>query len=259
MLTMNSIDDGIKAVVLVGGMGTRLRSVVPSTPKPMAAVGDRPFLELLVRQLRFQGIHRLVMCTGYRASEIESELGDGHAWDVEIEYSREEQPLGTAGAVKFAEPFLGDVSDFLVMNGDSFMETDFRRLFCFHRESGGIASIAAFRTKNEKRYGTIHARPDGRVSGFAEKADADPDGLVNAGVYLFHRRILDCIPKRPSSLERDIFPKLLDQGIFAMEQQGVFIDIGTPEDYARAQELCNRLYEAAHVKHVPSSGDEKPH
>jgi NDP-sugar pyrophosphorylase family protein len=255
---MKPFDDGIKAVLLVGGMGTRLRSVVPSTPKPMASVGDRPFLELLVRQLRFQGIRRMVMCTGYRAHEIESELGDGQVWDVEIEYSREPIPLGTAGAVKYAEPLLRDVSDFLVMNGDSFMETDFRRLIRFHREAGGIACMVAFRTRNEKRYGTIQVKPEGRVSGFTEKADADPNGLVNAGVYLFNRRILDLIPEGPSSLERDVFPKLLDQGIFALEQQGVFIDIGTPEDYARAQGLCDRLYEAARVKQSPSLGDEKP-
>lgn len=256
--SMGTLDDGIKAVLLVGGLGTRLRSVVPSTPKPMASVGDRPFLELLVRQLRFQGIRRIVMCTGYRAHEIERELGDGHIWDVEIEYSEEPLALGTAGAVKFAEPLLRDVSDFLVMNGDSFMETDFRRLICFHRESGGIASMAVFRTKNEKRYGTVQVRTDGRVSGFAEKTDADPNGLVNAGVYIFNRRILEHVPEGPSSLERDIFPKLLDQGIFALEQEGVFIDIGTPEDYARAQELCDRLYEAARVKQSPSLGNEKP-
>jgi NDP-sugar pyrophosphorylase family protein len=225
----------------------------------MAAVGDRPFLELLVRQLCYQGIRRLVMCTGYRADEIEHELGDGHSWHVAIEYSRETQPLGTAGAVKFAEPFLREVSDFLVMNGDSFMEMDFRRLICFHRESGGIASMAVFRTKNEMRYGTVQVRPDGRVSGFAEKTDSDPNGLVNAGVYVFNRRILECIPEGPSSLERDVFPKLLGKGVYALEQHGVFIDIGTPEDYARAQELCDRLYEAARVKQLPHVGDEKPH
>ena len=103
---MSPSDSDIKAVLLVGGLGTRLRSVVQSTPKPMAAVGERPFLELLVRQLCHQDIRRLVMCTGYRAQEIEHDLGDGHSWDVTIEYSREPEALGTAGAVKFAEPFL---------------------------------------------------------------------------------------------------------------------------------------------------------
>jgi NDP-sugar pyrophosphorylase family protein len=256
---MSPSDSEIKALLLVGGLGTRLRSVVPSTPKPLAVVGERPFLELLVRQLRHQGIRRLVMCTGYRAQEIEQDLGDGHSWDATIEYSREPQPLGTAGAVKFAEPFLREVSDFLVMNGDSFMEMDFRQLICFHQKSGGIATMAVFRTRNEMRYGTVQVGPDRVVSGFAEKTNADPNGLVNAGVYVFNRRILKQIPEGPSSLERDVFPKLLTQGVYALEQQGVFIDIGTPEDYARAQGLSDRLYDAARVKRLPSSDDEKLH
>lgn len=253
---MTSFDD-IKAVLLVGGMGTRLRSAVPNAPKPMASVGDRPFLELLVRQLCYQGIHRLVMCTGYRAEDIERELGDGRVWDVTIEYSREPQPLGTAGAVKFAEPLLHDVSDFLVMNGDSFMEMDFGRLIRFHRKSGGIASMAVFKTKNEMRYGTVQVRPDGLVTGFAEKTAADPNGLVNAGVYVFNREILKHIPEGHSSLERDVFPKLLTEKVYALEQQGVFIDIGTPEDYARAQGLCDRLYNAAGAKQLTHL-NEKP-
>jgi D-glycero-alpha-D-manno-heptose 1-phosphate guanylyltransferase len=234
-----------KAVLLVGGLGTRLRSVVTSTPKPLASVGDRPFLELLVRQLRYQGIRHLVLCTGYRAHEIEKELGEGREWEVTIEYSKEPRPLGTAGAVKFAEPLLRGVSDFLVMNGDSFMETDFQELINFHRRSGGIATMAVVRMKNEMRYGTVQVASGGLVSGFTEKVDGDPNGFVNAGIYVFNRRIFDHIPEGGVSLERDIFPKLLDHGLYASKQHGVFIDIGTPEDYARAQDLFKSLYEAA--------------
>jgi len=256
---MTPSDNDTRAVLLVGGMGTRLRSVVQNTPKPLAAVGERPFLELLVRQLSRQGIRRLVMCTGYRAQDIERDLGDGHSLDVTIEYSSEPQPLGTGGAVKFAEPLLREVSNFVVMNGDSFMEMDFQRLIQFHRESGGIASIAVFRTRNEMRYGTVHVDPHGLVKGFAEKTNAEPNGLVNAGVYVFNREILEHIPDGPCSLERDIFPKLLSQGVYALEQHGVFIDIGTPEDYALAQGLSDRLYDAAGAKPLRDSGDKKLH
>jgi D-glycero-alpha-D-manno-heptose 1-phosphate guanylyltransferase len=252
---LNYFIQDTKAVLLVGGMGTRLQSVLPSTPKPLASVGDRPFLELLVRQLRYQGIRRLVLCTGYLAHEIENELGDGRSWDVTIEYSNEPRPMGTAGAVKFAEVFLRDVPDFLVMNGDSFMEIDFRQLMHFHRKSGGIASMAVLRMKNEMRYGTVQVTAGGRVSGFTEKIDGDPTGFVNAGIYVFNRRIFEHIPEGPASLERDVFPKLIDHGVYASEQHGVFIDIGTPEDYARAQELCERLYEAAHRKRPPGTSD----
>jgi D-glycero-alpha-D-manno-heptose 1-phosphate guanylyltransferase len=252
---LNYFIQDTKAVLLVGGMGTRLQSVLPSTPKPLASVGDRPFLELLVRQLRYQGIRRLVLCTGYLAHEIENELGDGRSWDVTIEYSNEPRPMGTAGAVKFAEVFLRDVPDFLVMNGDSFMEIDFRQLMHFHRKSGGIASMAVLRMKNEMRYGTVQVTAGGRASGFTEKIDGDPTGFVNAGIYVFNRRIFEHIPEGPASLERDVFPKLIDHGVYASEQHGVFIDIGTPEDYARAQELCERLYEAAHRKRPPGTSD----
>jgi len=236
-------------------MGTRLRSVLPSTPKPLASVGDRPFLELLVRQLRYQGIRRLVLCTGYLAHKIENELGDGRTWDVTIEYSKEPHPMGTAGAVKFSEPLLRDTSDFLVMNGDSFVEIDFRQLIHFHRISGGIASMAVLQMKNEMRYGAVQVTAEGRVSGFTEKIVGDPTRFVNAGVYVFNRRIFEYIPQGQVSLERDIFPKLLDHGLYASEQHGVFIDIGTPEDYARAQEVCERLYEAASRKRFPGTLD----
>lgn len=242
---MNLPSEQIKAVLLVGGLGTRLRPVVASTPKPLASVGDRPFLELLVRQLRHQGIRHLVLCTGYLAHEIEKELSDGREWGVAIEYSKEPSPMGTAGAVKFAEPLLRDVPDFLVMNGDSFMEMDFQRLVHFHRESGGIATMAVLRMKNEMRYGTVELTSGDRVIGFKEKSEGAPAGFVNAGIYVFSSRIFDHIPDGPASLERDVFPKLLDRGVYASKQQGVFIDIGTPEDYARAQDLSKRLYAAA--------------
>ena len=252
---MNYFYEDTKAVLLVGGLGTRLRSVVPSTPKPLAAVGDRPFLTLLVRQLRYQDIRHLVLCTGHLAHEIEKELGDGRRWDVTIEHSREPHPMGTAGAVKFAEPLLREVSDFLVMNGDSFMEIDFRQLIHVHRKSGGIATMAVLRMKNEMRYGTVQVSAEGRVRGFREKIDGDPTGFVNVGIYVFNHRIFEHIPEGPVSLERDVFPKLLDHGVYALEQNGVFIDIGTPEDYARAQGLCERLYQAACRKQPPGTSD----
>jgi len=252
---MSYSSESTKAVLLVGGLGTRLRSVVPSTPKPLASVGDRPFLELLVRQLRSQGIHRVVLCTGYLAEVIEKQFGNGGKWQVTIEYSKEPHPMGTAGAVKLAEPLLRDVSDFLVMNGDSFMEIDFRELIRFHRQAGGIATMAVLQMKNKMRYGTVQVTPEGRVSGFAEKSGSDSAGFVNAGIYVFDRQILEHLPEGPASLERDIFPKLLDHGVYASEQHGVFIDIGTPEDYARAQDLCDRLYEAASRKQPLGSSD----
>lgn len=235
----------IPAVLLVGGMGTRLRSVLPSTPKPLALVGDKSFLELLIRQLRHQGVRRLVMCTGYLADQIENEFGDGQAWDLDIKYSREPHPLGTGGAIKLAQRHLGGDSDFLVMNGDSFLELDFQQLIRFHGTHDGQVSVAVLKVKNTSRYGTVLVDESSRVTGFLEKTGGDRPGLINAGVYVFNRSVFEHIEDRPASLEKDIFPRLLDHGIYALEQGGMFIDIGTPEDHARAQELCDRLYEAA--------------
>ena len=241
------------AVLLVGGIGSRLRPVVPSTPKPLARVGNKSFLEFVVRQLGAQGIRRLVMCTGYLAGQIEDEFGDGHEWDVAIAYSKEPYPLGTAGAVKFAERCLPLASDFLVMNGDSFLELDFRRFIRFHREHGGLISIAVRKVENAARYGTVQVDTANRVIRFAEKTGTQAPGLVNGGVYVFNRAVLRHIPEGPASLEKDLFPGLLRHGIYALEQHGMFIDIGTPDDYARAQELCDRLYRAAVSRSRPGS------
>jgi NDP-sugar pyrophosphorylase family protein len=239
----------IRAVLLVGGMGTRLRSVVPSTPKPLALVGNRSFLELLIRQLRSQGIRRLIMCTGYLAEQIESEFGDGHAWDVSIQYARELQPLGTAGAVGLAGKYLRDSPDFLVMNGDSFIEMDFWGLIQFHRKHEAVGTLSVRKLDDTGRYGTVHVGADGRVISFVEKSGDSLPGLVNAGVYAFNRGMFEHIPKGIASLEKDVFPRLLEHGLFALEQRGMFIDIGTPQDYWRAQELSDRLYDAALQKH----------
>ena len=234
-----------KAVLLVGGLGTRLRSLVPSAPKPLARVGDRPFLELLIRQLQGQGIRQLVMCSGYLADQIEAEFSDGRDLGVSIEYSKETQPHGTAGAVKLAQSLLEGVSEFLVMNGDSFLEIDFGQLIEFHRAHGGLATAAVVPVENAGRYGTVLADSSNRITTFSEKTGNDSPGLINAGVYVFSGRLLDQIPAGPASLEKDVFPRILDQGVYAAEQLGMFIDIGTPGDYARAQVLLDRLYREA--------------
>lgn len=228
----------VKAIMLVGGMGTRLRSVLPSRPKVLASIGEGSFLELLVRQLRLHGVRHLVMCTGYLANQIESRFGDGRIWDVSIEYSKEETPLGTAGAIKLAQHYLRDALEFFVLNGDSFLEINFHDLMVFHRgHDGAVATMAVLRVEDASRYGTVLVDASDRISSFAEKTGSQAPGLVNGGVYVFSQTVWQHIPEGPASLERDVFPRLLDQGLYAQEQHGIFIDIGTPADYARAQHL----------------------
>jgi NDP-sugar pyrophosphorylase family protein len=233
------------ALLLVGGLGTRLRPAVSSTPKPLALIGDIPFLQLLVLQLRSQGIRRIVMCTGFQSGQIKDEFGDGSKWDVAIEYSNETSPLGTAGAIKLAAGFLPQATEFLVLNGDSFLELDFRELFRFHHAHHGLATLAVHRVKDAARYGTVQLDAQNRIFRFSEKLGTPAPGTINGGVYIFNREVLRYIPEGPVSLEKDILPSLLEHGVFALEQNGMFIDIGTPEDYARAQALYENLYQAA--------------
>lgn len=240
-------DTRVPAVLLVGGMGTRLQTVLPSTPKPLAPVGDVPFLKLLVLQLRAQGIRHLVMCTGHLAEQIEQRFDDGGEWGMTIHYSRETRPLGTAGAVKLAERYLTQAPDFLVMNGDSFLEMNFRQFIRFHRMHDGLVSMAVRKVSNAARYGTVRTNQSNRIVAFDEKRHSKAPGIINGGVYLFRRAILKHIPDGTASLERDVFPRLLERGIYAVEQTGMFIDIGTPDDYARAQVLGRNLQQAAYT------------
>lgn len=242
---MDTFSENIPAVLLVGGMGRRLRPILPSTPKPLAPIGNMPFLQLLVLQLRSQGFRRLVMCTGHKADQIEEEFGDGRKWDVTIDYSKESSPLGTAGAVKLAGNYLSEDSEFLVMNGDSFLELDIRQFIRFHRQQGGWASITVCRVPDAARYGTVQLGALNRVIRFREKMGIRKPGVINGGVYVFNGAVLQHIPSGTSSLERDVLPSILKHRVYALEQNGMFIDIGTPEDYARAQALHQTLCEAA--------------
>jgi NDP-sugar pyrophosphorylase family protein len=132
------------------------------------------------------------------------------------------------------------------MNGDSFLQLDIRKFIRFHHENGGLISMAVRRVSDAARYGTVDLDAHNRIVGFREKTGAHIHGIVNGGVYVFSREMLARIPDGPTSLETDIFPRMLDCGVYAVEQSGMFIDIGTPEDYARAQELSRSLYQVAH-------------
>jgi D-glycero-alpha-D-manno-heptose 1-phosphate guanylyltransferase len=240
-----NLSGGTPVLLLVGGMGTRLRSVLAGKPKPLAPIGEITFLELLVMQLRANGFRNLVMCTGFEAGQIHEMFGDGHKWNVSISYSAENQPLGTAGAIKLAEPFLRQSPNFVVMNGDSFLELDLRRMTRYHTQHSGLATIAVRRVPDSARYGTVQVDAENRITRFSEKLGNATPGLINGGVYVLKQAVLNHIPDGPVSLEKEVLPGLVSQGIFAVEQNGMFIDIGTPEDYARAQNIYESLSRAA--------------
>lgn len=231
----------VTAALLVGGQGTRLRSVIHDVPKPLAPIGDRSFLTLLVQQLSDQGIRNLVMCTGHLSAHVQREFGDGSSWDCIIEYSNESEPLGTGGALKLAGRHVSRTSDLLVMNGDSFLEMDFNELIGFHHWHGGVATVAVVPVDDAHRFGTVRFDSAGRVVEFAEKTGINRPGWINGGVYVFSHTVFDHIPEGKQSLETDVFPRLLSHGVYASQQRGRFIDIGTPADYERAQHLLREV------------------
>jgi len=221
------------AVILAGGLGTRLRTVVADRPKVMAEVHGRPFICYLLNQLTVAGIRRIVLCTGYMAETVRALLGDRYN-GAELLYSVESKPLGTGGALRLALPLL--TSDpVLVMNGDSFCAVELRQFAAEHSRRRAAASLALAEVTDISRYGAVTTAPNGAVTSFEEKGAREGKGLINAGIYLLARdRIAAIPPDEMISLERDIFPGLIGSGLYGSAQSGKFIDIGVPEDYRAA-------------------------
>lgn len=238
------------ALILAGGLGTRLRSVYAAGPKTLAPVGTRPFVDYLLTWLYMQGIEEIILCVGYKRSRIRRHVGSGRRWGLRVRYSVEQKLLGTAGAVKKAGEMLEDESVF-VINGDTFLDVNLQKMCAFHRNQKGWATVAVTRVPDEGRFGTLRLDSRGRVTLFMEKRSRDTkDGYpgsmrqINGGVYLFEKKLLDTIPVgEPVSLEKDVFPRLLlKKRLFGFMTDGYFLDIGVPDDFRRAQsELPKRF------------------
>jgi len=223
-----------EAIVLAGGKGTRLRPVVSDVPKPLATVAGRPFLAFLLDGLAENGIRRCVLATGYLSEMIEDAVG-GYWRGMEIAYSVEEQPLGTGGAVAKAAMMLAGKSAH-ILNGDTYLVYSPLQLEARTVEAGTEAGIALANVDDVARYGAVIVR-DSRIEAFQEKGAAGP-GLINAGSYFFTEAGLSGLERHraPFSLERDILMPLAQRRqIVAFDDTDSFIDIGVPEDYARAQ------------------------
>jgi NDP-sugar pyrophosphorylase family protein len=218
-------------VVLAGGLGTRLRTVLPDTAKPLAPVEGRPFLFFLIEQLNRAKVSPIILCTGHLANQIREAVSPDA-----ILYSEEDQPLGTAGALGLAWRNYPNTAPWLVMNGDSYIDIDLNAMMDSHRRSGCTATIAAVRVEDGRRYGSLEWSEDYRVTAFREKSTAPGARWINSGVYIFEREFLDALPDRvPLSLETDAFPHWIAHGLHAFASEARFIDIGTPETYALAQ------------------------
>lgn len=228
--------DSISAFVLCGGLGMRLRPVLSDRPKSMALVGGIPFLQLLIERLRSQGIHYVVLGTGYMGEQIEEFFGRGDRLKMRIRYSREQAPLGTGGALKLAESQISDPT--LILNGDSYVDWSLPAMRALYIAKDAAMVIAVHAVLDVARYGSITLDGDGRVTQFIEKGICGGPGLINAGVYLLRRNIVSDMPAEERiSLETDIFPSLLNRKIYGVLCPGPFIDIGIPSDLYRAQTL----------------------
>ena len=230
----------VTALILAGGQGTRLRDVVSDRPKVMAEINGKSFLYYLLDQLTELDIERVIISTGYMAEKIEGCVGPTYK-NLQIEYSREQKPLGTGGALKLAEKFV-DYEHCMVLNGDSYVLFDFLSFWTFHLGRNANITILAKKVENVTRFGTIQFCKKNEIVKFTEKAGTGSWGLINAGVYLIKSSIIKEIPeKTPCSLEQDFFPSMVGKGLYGFESKGKFIDIGTPESYMEAGEFFNQF------------------
>jgi NDP-sugar pyrophosphorylase family protein len=226
----------LKALILVGGHGTRLRPVVSDRPKALAPVGGRPFLEHLILWSRDQGITNLVLCVGYWAREIMDYGGDGSRWGVCIAYSVEPSPLGTGGALRLAGSHVSDT--FLALNGDTYFFDPVPPLLEKHRQTQVLLTLGLSATGPRTASGQIALDPRGRVICFEEKVAPVEGGWLSAGLYVIEPPLLETIPSgRRVSLEREVFPALVASGapVYGCPLPHGHLDMGIPEGYARLE------------------------
>ncbi len=233
------------AVILSGGLGTRLRSVVNDRPKVMAMVAGRPFITHLLDQLVESGIRRAVLCTGYMADVIDKKLGNEYR-GIELVYSVENTPLGTGGALRYAAGLVsGDI--ILVLNGDSYCQCNLADFAARQAASGAYAGIMLAQVEDVTRFGAVQTDEASRVVRFTEKGGQSGPGWINAGIYLLPMDLLQEIPRdRQISLEHEVFPALIAKGLYGYHCQGAFIDIGVPEEYQRSH-----IFFSEHTKGKP--------
>jgi len=228
----NRLSD-IDAVILCGGTGSRLRTVVDDRPKPMAEINDRPFLDILIDSFCEFGFRRFILCAGYM-SQIIRDYYSSRSGPRQFVISDEHKPLGTAGAIKNAAELIQS-DTFLVANGDSFCSVDLGAFYDSHSAHLALMSMVVLETQNTGDCGLVSLDASQRIIGFEEKNQRCQSRYINAGIYLFQKELLSLIPDDTSfSLENELFPKIIEQGCYGFVTGGPLIDIGTPARFAMA-------------------------
>ena len=232
----------MEAILLCGGLGTRLRSVVSDRPKPMADIAGKPFLHYLVKMLSESGVKHLIFALGYMGEQIEAYFQSGEDYGLSISYSYEDSPLGTGGAIRNA---LSKVSgeNVLVLNADTYFHTDYESLLREQLKNKAAMTIASRKIEDISRYGAILKDESGRILRWNEKMSSDQvetprPGEINGGIYVMQKSLIEKIPEGKQSLENDCIPAWLEDGLYlqAIPSDGYFMDIGIPEDYAQFKE-----------------------
>ncbi len=227
----------MQAIVLVGGEGTRLRPLTESVPKPALTLVDRPFLAYMVEWLAGHGVTEVVLACGFMPDALREALGDDERAGVRIRYVTEPEPRGTAGAIRFAADQLGDELEqrFLALNGDVLTDFDLGVMLSAHEERRARATLGLHPVEDSSAYGLVSTGANGAVLEFLEKTGERAPGEVNAGMYVLDRSVLDLIPAGEKvSIERDVFPRLVGDGLHGLRLDGYWMDIGTPERYLQA-------------------------
>jgi mannose-1-phosphate guanylyltransferase len=225
----------MQALILVGGEGTRLRPLTSTVPKPVVPLVDRPFVAYMLEWLRGHGVDDIVMSCGFLASGVRNVLGDGSGLGVRLRYVEEPRPLGTAGAVKFAESLLDE--RFVMLNGDVLTDFDLTAQLGQHDRTGARGTLALIGVDDPTGYGLVRLDRDRSVREFVEKPSSDQidTHLISAGAYVLERDVLELIaPDTNASIERDVFPALVGSGLYGYVAAGYWLDIGTPDRYLQA-------------------------
>jgi D-glycero-alpha-D-manno-heptose 1-phosphate guanylyltransferase len=233
----------MEAIILAGGLGTRLREAVPHLPKPLAPINGKPFLDLLLMHLSsFHWIQKIILAVGYKSSTI-MEHYQQHTWKFSLEFSLEHTPLGTGGALKLAlQQTHGE--NVLILNGDSYFDLNYTLFLQHHLKNQADLSIACRKMKDVSRYGSIELTSDFRIRKFNEKGNERREGWINGGAYLMKTHLTNRLPSESTfSLEKDVFQQLLSERIFGYPSDRLFIDIGTRESFFEAQHLLKEYTE----------------
>jgi mannose-1-phosphate guanylyltransferase len=223
----------MQAVILVGGEGTRLRPLTSTVPKPVVPLVDRPFIAFMLDWLVTHGIDDVIMSCGFLATSVRNVLGDGSAYGVRLRFVEEPDPRGTAGALKYAASMLDE--RFLMLNGDVLTDIDLTAQIAQHERTGAKGTLALVPVADPSAYGLVHLNEDHSVREFLEKPSADAvieTNLISAGAYVLEREILDLVPPdRNVSIEREVWPRLVGDGLYGFPSESYWLDIGTPERY----------------------------